>query len=113
MAYFDKTENVEVDELDEEVKNVTKRVLIGSDQNAPNFIMRHFTIEEDGYSPDHSHDWEHEVYVLEGEGIIRDENGEHHVKKGDFAYIPPKENHQFKNSNEDPFKFICVIPKSD
>lgn len=111
MAYIESKENVDNDELDEEVKNVTKKVLIGSEQDAPNFIMRHFKIEEGGHSPNHSHDWEHEAYVLSGEGIIKDENGEHYVKKGDFAYISPNEEHQFENPNEDPFEFICVIPR--
>jgi quercetin dioxygenase-like cupin family protein len=37
---------------------------------APNFVMRLFEIDPDGYSPFHTHAWEHEVFVLEGEGTV-------------------------------------------
>lgn len=56
MAYIQDHKEVEEDGLSDDVKNVTKRVLIAEKQNAPNFIMRHFTIEEGGYSPHHAHD---------------------------------------------------------
>ena len=92
------------------VKTV-KRVLIGPDQGAPNFIMRMFTLEEGGFSPYHTHPWEHEAFILSGEGIIKGADGEKHVSEGDFIFVPPNEEHQFVNSGKDPFEFLCIIPK--
>jgi mannose-6-phosphate isomerase-like protein (cupin superfamily) len=33
------------------------------------------------------------------------------VAYGYFAYIPAGEEHGFENTGEEPFRFICVIPK--
>ena len=48
------------------------RWLITKEMGAPNFVMRLFEMEPNGYSPLHAHAWEHEVFVLEGEGIVFD-----------------------------------------
>lgn len=94
------------------VKNVTKRVVIGSDEGAENFYMRVFTIEPGGFSPRHSHEWEHEVFVLEGKGVVVTSQGEISLKTGDTVFVPQDEIHQFKNVSEnEEFVFICVIPK--
>jgi quercetin dioxygenase-like cupin family protein len=45
-------------------------LLITKEMGAPNFVMRLFEIDPDGYSPFHTHAWEHEVFVLEGEGTV-------------------------------------------
>ncbi len=93
------------------VVNAKKRVLIGPDCGAPNFIMRLFTLGEGGFSPYHKHDWEHEVFVLAGEGIVKGGGFEKSVKAGDFIYVPPNEEHQFCNVGKEEFAFLCVIPK--
>ena len=75
------------------------------------FAMRRFTIKPDGFTPHHKHDWEHEVFVLEGQGSIVDKDGvEHPVSKGNFIYVEPNEIHQFANHNDNDFIFLCLIP---
>ena len=54
----------------EGASGVTKRVMIGPDDGAPNFVMRVFTVEPGGHTPLHSHDSEHEVYVVGGRGAV-------------------------------------------
>ena len=95
------------------VVNVKKRVLIGPEQGAPNFIMRLFTLVEGGFSPYHAHPWEHEVFVLSGEGIVKECDGETPVSAGDFIFVPPNEEHQFQSSGKEPFEFLCIIPKGE
>ncbi|MES0445310.1 MAG: hypothetical protein ABUJ92_02085 [Desulfobacterales bacterium] len=51
-------------------KGVAGRVLIGKDDGANNFCMRIFELFKGGYSPLHSHDWEHEIFVYSGKGGI-------------------------------------------
>ena len=72
-----------------------------------------FTIEPDGHTPFHEHDFEHVNYVIEGNGVIVNQNGEEaDFKKGDFALILPGEKHQYKNkSKSQPFVMICAVPK--
>ena len=98
---------------EEEAKGVTVRWLITKEMGAKNFAMRLFEVEADGYTPLHSHPWEHEVFVLEGEGEVYSEDGVRKIMSGDVVFIPPNEKHQFKNGGKGKLKFICLIPYLD
>jgi len=88
----------------------TKRWLITKDMGAENFAMRFFEMEPEGYSPFHSHPWEHEVFILEGEGIVVGGGEERKFRTGDVIFVPPNEKHQFRNTGETTVKFLCLIP---
>ncbi len=90
-----------------------KQTPIGSADGAPNFSIRVFTLEPGGHTPYHSHPWEHENYVISGEGVITTAGGkERPIYSGDFALILPEEEHQFRNtSTTENLKFICLVPK--
>ncbi len=75
-----------------------------------NFAMRLFEVKRGGHSPLHQHDWEHEVFILEGKGVARDKEGENNFKTGDIFYIPPMQWHQFVNTGKNDLKFLCLIP---
>jgi quercetin dioxygenase-like cupin family protein len=90
---------------------VTKRVPIGPDDGAPNFIMRLFEIEPGHSSPNHAHLWEHEIFILAGYGVVRDQTGaETPVGEGAAIFIPGGENHCLINRGGDVLRFICLIP---
>ena len=91
-------------------KGVAGRVLIGKADGAKRFCMRFFQLNPGGYTPRHTHDWEHEIFIHEGEGSVFTEDGWRPVKKGDAVFIPPNEEHQIKNTSEKPLSFICLIP---
>jgi len=86
------------------------RWLITKETGAKNFAMRLFEMGAGGSSPLHIHDWEHEVFILEGEGVVVGGKEEKKFKAGDAIFIPPNEKHQLKNSSEKPVKFLCLIP---
>lgn len=102
-----KKENVNV----EGAKNTTIRWLLGEDSPAPNFYMRLFEVEPGGYSPYHTHSWEHEVFILEGEGKINTKGKSFELKQGSFVLVEPNEEHQFENTGNGVLKFLCMIPK--
>ncbi|MCS7232999.1 MAG: cupin domain-containing protein [Synergistetes bacterium] len=106
-----KVEEVKPLEVNEEAEGVKIKVLIGEEEGALNFIMRYFSISPKGSISYHAHDWEHEIFVLHGRGVIRGENALYVVEPGSFVYIPPKEKHSFENPFEEPFEFLCLIPK--
>ena len=89
---------------------VKKRVLISADDGAPNFIMRMFSIEPQGQTPYHSHDWEHEVYVLSGNGAACQGDKEHELHSGSVVLVKPGEEHNFRNTGDQPLVFLCLIP---
>jgi len=93
------------------ISGVKMRKVIAEKEGAKNFIMRVFEIESGGYTPLHKHDWEHEVFVLNGTGTVVSQDGEREINKGDVVFVPNGEEHQFKNTSKDKLEFICLIPK--
>ncbi len=92
------------------IKDVKVRWLINKKDGAPTFAMRLFEIEPNGYTPLHQHDWEHEVFILEGNGITRNKEKEESLHPGDVLFINSMEWHQFINTGSKPLKFLCLIP---
>lgn len=86
------------------------RWLIAEKDGAPNFALRMFEVEPEGHTPYHKHAWEHEVYCLEGEGMLVFEGNEYPFKAHDSMYIDPDKMHQFKNTGKEKLKFLCIIP---
>ena len=86
------------------------RWLITKEIGAENFAMRLFEMKPGGYSPLHTHPWEHEVFILEGEGLAFDGKRAKELKAGDVMFIPPGERHQVKNNDKKALKFLCLIP---
>jgi quercetin dioxygenase-like cupin family protein len=102
--------DVEAKAADEGSSKLKVRWLITREIGALNFAMRLFEMEPDGHSPLHTHDWEHEVFILEGEGVVKGASGEKKFKAGDVVFVLPNEKHQFKNTGKKLVKFICVVP---
>ncbi len=94
-------------------KNIKIRWLISKKDGAKNFAMRMFEVQSGGCSPLHQHDWEHEVFILEGTGLLRDKTHEEPFGAGDVVFVPAMEWHQFVNSGKSMLRFLCLIPIKD
>jgi len=94
----------------QELPGVVKREVINADDGAPNYCMRVFEVEPGSSTPSHSHDWEHEVYVLSGRGVVVGEQRETPITKDSVVFVPPNEHHCFVNNSNERLRFICVIP---
>ena len=90
---------------------VSKRVLIGQEDGALNFVMRQFTLQPGGKTPYHTHNWEHEVYVLSGSGVAKRVDGESDISSGSVVLVLPEEEHGFVNTGKESLVFLCTIPK--
>lgn len=93
-------------------ENCKVRQLVGKNVDAPNFAMREFEVASGGHTPRHSHPYEHEIYILSGQGIAVEGVDEHEIKTGDVIYVAPEDVHQFKNTGSTPLKFLCLIPNA-
>ena len=93
-------------------QNTYKQVLISSAE-APNFAMRRFIIEPDGYMPLHSNTVEHEQIVLNGKAEIIIGDNRYEVKKNDVVFIPAEVKHSYKTIGDEAFEFICVVPNKE
>ncbi|MCA9184843.1 MAG: cupin domain-containing protein [Pirellulaceae bacterium] len=88
------------------------RQLVNEQDGAPTFAMRQFEVEPGGHTPRHFHPYEHEVYVLEGEGVVYEGDTPRPLAAGDVVFVAPDEVHQFRNTGSSPLKFLCLIPNS-
>ena len=102
--------NVEAKDAKGGSTKLSVRWLITKETGAENFAMRLFEMEAGGNSPLHSHNWEHEVFILEGEGTVVGGQEEKKFKTGDVIFIPSNEKHQLKNNSKKCCKFLCLIP---
>lgn len=103
---------------EEEVKmqgayRATVRWLISEQDGAENCYLRMFKLAPGGYTPFHQHDYEHEIYVLSGEGWLNigEDKTRHKFGPGTVIFVPPLEYHQLVNSGQEELIFLCLIPK--
>ncbi len=96
----------------EGVKDISMRLMIGREDGAPNFALRHFTVSPGGHSPRHSHNYEHEVIITAGEGQVEHDGEKSPIRSGDILFVEPNKVHQFVNQGDSPLEFLCLVPVS-
>jgi len=89
---------------------VQVRLLIHEPEGVPNFYMRQFDVAPGGRTPRHQHDWEHEVYVLAGSGLVAGPDGDTAIGAGHCIFVPAGEGHQFRNTGDGILQFLCLVP---
>src|SRR4030042_788625 len=92
---------------------VTMRVVAGTAEKAPTFVMRVFEIETGSATPLHTHPWEHEMFVVKGQGALKSGSTEKPLKDGDEIMVLPGEQHGVFNTGKDLLTVICVVPLVD
>lgn len=94
---------------DEGFRSVKFYPMLTAKDGTPTFAMRLFEIGPGGCTPKHRHDWEHEIYIIDGGGIAIKDDEKMEVEKDDFIYVEPSELHQFQ-AGENGMSIICVVP---
>ena len=97
----------------EATPGVVMRVVAGTAEGAPTFVMRVFEIEPGSNTPHHTHDWEHEMFMVSGEGTLKSGNTETPLKEGDTVTVLPGEQHGVFNTGKKLLTMICVVPLVD
>ena len=109
--YLSNIKDVEKEKVEMEgVNGVWIQWLIAGKEGAENYAMRLFTVEPGGAIGRHQHPWEHEIYFLEGKGVVGAGEEEREVEAGNFAYIEPDIPHWYRNTGDTEWKFLCIIP---
>lgn len=91
----------------EEWKDVTRHTLYKPGESA--FEARYFELGIGGYTSFERHRHEHIIVVLQGEGEVRLGNEFQPILPFDLVTIGPDEPHQFRNTGESPFGFLCIV----
>ena len=92
------------------VAGASMALMVGREDGAPNFALRHFSVDAGGNTPQHSHDYEHEVFVVGGTGDVLLGGERRPIRAGDVIYVPADEEHQFRATGSQPLRFLCVVP---
>jgi len=105
--HYTEAEEIEVDESG--TKGINLRWVIAEKDGAQNFYMRTVSFKPGAYGPDHSHPYEHEMFILSGSATLEVDDETVQLKPGDVVYIPPNAHHCFRT--EEPMEMICLIPR--
>ncbi len=95
----------------EDLKGVEKKLLIGPREGWEGHVMRLFILEPGGYTPRHSHPWEHVNIILKGSGKLFVDGEEYPLKEGSLAVVPENSLHQYMADENSPLHLICIVPK--
>jgi quercetin dioxygenase-like cupin family protein len=97
--------------IEEGGNNANIRWILTENEGADKFYMRVIELEPRGYTPHHSHPWEHEFFIIEGAGSLVGDNGvSFPLGVGDAGIVPAGEPHHFESTPGRSLKFICLIP---
>ncbi len=86
------------------------RFLLTADDGCPRYALRLMEFAPGGCTSFHNHKEEHEMYFLEGEGVLKTDGGEQKIRTGDALFLLPCENHQITNTGKGMLKMICTVP---
>jgi quercetin dioxygenase-like cupin family protein len=93
INYLD-AEPIEVDEAGAHGTRI--RTLIGEQDGATNFFMRVLSMEPGAQSPNHQHNWEHQLFILSGGGTVEVDGKRVSIRKGDALFIQPNAKHNIR-----------------
>lgn len=84
------------------------RWLITHRDGAQTFSMRLVEVKEGDNTPYHTHDYEHEIYVVDGKAEATMGDKKQTISADDVIYIPPNVYHGMKALED--LKIVCVVP---
>ncbi len=89
--------------------DVTRRALM--EPNGSSFQVRYFEVAKGGFTSFEQHGHEHCVIVIRGRGRVFLKDEWSPIELHDAIYISPMTPHQFRNDEDEPLGFICVVDK--
>ena len=105
--------DVEAEVFGDEAPGVTIRWVIDEEKDgAPTYALRVIEVAAGGHTPDHTHPFEHENFIVEGKGRVQIDGKWFEVGPGDVVFVPAGSQHTYVNAGDKSFKFLCGIPVS-
>lgn len=93
-------------------KQATIKRLIDTTDGADRFVLSLFEVKPNGSTPPHYHDWEHEIFIVDGSMTLQlpQEKRDVKVSGGDVIFIPRNEPHGFVTGPNETCHFLVVAP---
>lgn len=84
------------------------QVLLRSADSPHQMAAMAVTVEPGGQVPLHLHQQEEEgYYILSGQLSLTVGTVEHHLRPGDFAHVPPRTPHGYRNDGSEAVRFLA------
>jgi quercetin dioxygenase-like cupin family protein len=96
---------------DEGAHGATIRWVIGEEEGSRNDALRVIELAPHGHTPYHNHWFEHQNYVIQGEGTVTIGDQTYAIAAGDVIFVPGDVQHQYRNTGDGPLTFLCGIPQ--
>jgi quercetin dioxygenase-like cupin family protein len=93
-------------------KQATIKRLIDTTDGADRFVLSLFELLPNGSTPPHYHEWEHEIFILQGtmQLMLPQEKRMVQLQAGDVIFIPRNEPHGFMTGADETCQFLVVAP---
>lgn len=93
-------------------KQATIKRLIDTTDGADRFVLSLFELLPNGSTPPHYHEWEHEIFILQGtmQLLLPHEQRTVQLQAGDVIFIPRNEPHGFLTGADETCQFLVVAP---
>jgi len=96
--------------LEEGSHAVKMKQLIGREDGARKTAMHELIIGRGGYSAMHRHEWDHQLVVTAGRGLLLLDGKKIPLRPGHVVLVQSNEMHQFLQRGKEPLRFITVTP---
>ena len=106
-------EGVPVQDYGPQRPGVTVRRFISRQDASNNMEIRYFELQPGATSNFESHNYEHAVLVLRGQGSIRLGDQVHPIQFGDAIFVESDQIHQFRAAENEVLGFMCAVLDKD
>jgi quercetin dioxygenase-like cupin family protein len=90
--------------------NTKIRTLIGGEDGALALSLHEIVVGKGGSTAMHRHDWEHQLVVEAGRGVLETVEANITLSPGDVVLVGAAEDHRFVQRGREPLKFLVVTP---
>lgn len=87
----------------------TRRHVIKGREDGGQFDVRYFEVSPGGFTALECHEHVHSVICIRGQGYAVVGQRVIDMEAYDHVYVPAGTPHQFVNSTDEPFGFLCVV----
>lgn len=89
---------------------VTMKQLAGKEDGAEKTALHEIRILKRGRTSVHSHNWQHQMFVTSGQGVLLTRGKSIAIAKGDVLVIHRGEAHGFEQRGRGPLVMLTVTP---
>lgn len=79
-------------------------------ERSPMFCTRRVTIEPQGYTPERTTPWEHQLHILTGQALLVEPGRTTTLSNGDTIHVEPDHIFQIRNDTKNPLIYLDIIP---